>query len=110
MTLSIITPELVESHGLTPEEYDRVRSILGREPNMTELGIFSAMWSEHCSYKSSKVHLATLPTTGPRVVQGPGENSGVLDIGDGLAPIVKMSRMIPPTPVAAPWYGSMNDG
>jgi len=90
MIPSIITPELVESHGLTAEEYDRVRSILGREPNLTELGIFSAMWSEHCSYKSSKVHLATLPTKGPRVVQGPGENAGVLDIGDGLALVFKM--------------------
>ena len=90
MTLSIITPELVESHGLTAEEYDRIRSILGREPNLTELGIFAAMWSEHCSYKSSKVHLATLPTTGPRVLQGPGENAGVLDIGEGLALVFKM--------------------
>ena len=90
MTLSIITPELVESHGLTAEEYERIRSILGREPNLTELGIFSAMWSEHCSYKSSKVHLATLPTKGPRVLQGPGENAGVLDIGDGLALVFKM--------------------
>src|SRR3989304_4275659 len=81
MIPSIITPELVESHGLTAEEYDRVRSILGREPNLTELGIFSAMWSEHCSYKSSKVHLATLPTKGPRVVQGPGEKPGGLGLG-----------------------------
>src|SRR3989304_319142 len=90
MIPSIITPELVESHGLTAEEYDRVRSILGREPNLTELGMFGAMWSEHCSYKSSRVYLATLPTEGPRVVQGPGENAGILDIGDGLALVFKM--------------------
>ena len=85
-----VTPDLVESHGLTADEYGRILAILGREPNLTELGIFSAMWSEHCSYKSSKVHLATLPTKGPRVLQGPGENAGVLDIGDGLALVFKM--------------------
>jgi phosphoribosylformylglycinamidine synthase II len=90
MTVSLITPDLVESHGLTAEEYDRILAILGREPNLTELGVFSAMWSEHCSYKSSKVHLATLPTKGSRVLQGPGENAGVLDIGDGLALVFKM--------------------
>ncbi len=90
MTVSVITPDLVASHGLTTEEYDRVVAILGREPNLTELGMFSTMWSEHCSYKSSKVHLATLPTKGPRVLQGPGENAGVLDIGDGLALVFKM--------------------
>ena len=90
MTVSAMTPNLVESHGLSGEEYDRILAVLGREPNLTELGIFSAMWSEHCSYKSSKVHLTTLPTTGPRVIQGPGENAGVLDIGDGLALVFKM--------------------
>jgi len=90
MTVSVITPDLVASHGLTTEEYDRIRATLGREPNLTELGMFSAMWSEHCSYKSSKVHLATLPTRGPRVLQGPGENAGVLDIGEGLALVFKM--------------------
>jgi len=90
MSVSTITPDLVESHGLRGEEYDRIVAILGREPNLTELGIFSAMWSEHCSYKSSKVHLNTLPTKGPRVIQGPGENAGVLDIGDGLALVFKM--------------------
>src|SRR5687768_5703743 len=78
-----ITPEVVRSHGITSEEYDRILHILGREPNYTELGIFSVMWSEHCSYKSSRVHLRKLPTTGPRVVEGPGENAGVIDIGDG---------------------------
>ncbi len=73
-----ITPEVVREHGLTPEEYDKIRQLLGREPTITELGIFSVMWSEHCSYKSSKVHLKRLPTRGKLVVQGPGENAGVL--------------------------------
>ena len=85
-----ITPELVAEHGITPEEYARIRAILGREPNFTELGIFSVMWSEHCSYKSSRVHLKTLPTQGPCILQGPGENAGVVDIGDGLAIVFKM--------------------
>jgi phosphoribosylformylglycinamidine synthase len=85
-----ITPEIVAQHGLTPEEYGRAVEILGREPNITELGIFSVMWSEHCSYKSSRKWLKTLPTTGPRVICGPGENAGVIDIGDGQAAIFKM--------------------
>ena len=85
-----ITPELVAEHGLKPDEYRRVLDILGRAPNLVELGIFSVMWSEHCSYKSSKKWLKTLPTTGPRVIQGPGENAGVVDIGDGQAAIFKM--------------------
>ncbi|MGH9869866.1 MAG: phosphoribosylformylglycinamidine synthase subunit PurL [Candidatus Polarisedimenticolia bacterium] len=85
-----ITPELVRQHGLSEEEYARCRQVLGRVPNHTELGIFSAMWSEHCSYKSSKVHLRKLPTTGPKVVQGPGENAGVVDIGDGDVAVFKM--------------------
>ena len=85
-----ITPELVAEHGLKPEEYERILALIGREPSMTELGIFSAMWNEHCSYKSSKVHLKTLPTTGRCVIQGPGENAGVIDIGDGLAVVFKM--------------------
>src|SRR5690606_15427279 len=76
--------------GLTREEYDRVLKIMGREPNQVELGIFSVMWSEHCSYKSSKKWLKTLPTKAPWVIQGPGENAGVIDIGDGLAAIFKM--------------------
>ena len=80
-----VTPQLVAEHGLTPEEHDRIRRLIGREPSFTELGIFSAMWNEHCSYKSSKVHLRTLPTTGRCVIQGPGENAGVIDIGGGLA-------------------------
>src|SRR6266567_1187077 len=79
-----VTPEIAAEHGLTAEEYARVKQILDREPNITELGIFSVMWSEHCSYKSSKVHLKRLPTRGKLVVQGPGENAGVVDIGDGL--------------------------
>ncbi len=85
-----ITPELVAEHGLKPEEYERILALIGREPSPTELGIFSAMWNEHCSYKSSKVHLKTLPTTGRCVIQGPGENAGVIDIGDGLAVVFKM--------------------
>jgi phosphoribosylformylglycinamidine synthase subunit PurL len=78
-----ITPELLEQHNLTNEEYERVKQLLGREPSFTELGIFSVMWSEHCSYKSSKVHLRRLPTEGECLVQGPGENAGIVDIGDG---------------------------
>ena len=85
-----ITPEIVAEHGLTPEEYQRVLKIMGREPSLTELGIFSVMWSEHCSYKSSKVWLKKLPTQAPHVIQGPGENAGVIDIGEGLAAIFKM--------------------
>jgi phosphoribosylformylglycinamidine synthase subunit PurL len=85
-----ITPAIVAEHGLSPEEYERVLHALGREPNLVELGIFSVMWSEHCSYKSSRIHLKTLPTTGPQVICGPGENAGVVDIGDGQAAIFKM--------------------
>jgi phosphoribosylformylglycinamidine synthase II len=85
-----VTPEIAAEHGLSAEEYERVKQILGREPNITELGIFSVMWSEHCSYKSSKVHLKRLPTRGQLVVQGPGENAGVVDIGDGLVAAFKI--------------------
>src|SRR3982075_3907297 len=85
-----ITPELVAAHGLKPDEYQRIRKLIGRTPTFTELGIFSAMWNEHCSYKSSKLHLRTLPTKAPWVIQGPGENAGVIDIGDGLAVVFKM--------------------
>ena len=85
-----ITTELIRSHGLTGEEYSRIVQLLGREPNYTELGIFSVMWSEHCSYKSSRVHLRRLPTTGACVLQGPGENAGVVDIGGGLAAAFKI--------------------
>src|SRR6202140_2102734 len=85
-----VTPEIAAEHGLTAQEYARVKEILGRDPNITELGIFSVMWSEHCSYKSSKVHLKRLPTRGKLVVQGPGENAGVVDIGDGLVAAFKI--------------------
>ncbi|MBF6602260.1 MAG: phosphoribosylformylglycinamidine synthase subunit PurL [Sphingorhabdus sp.] len=89
-TAEKITPEIVAEHGLNEEEYQRILNALGREPNITELGIFSVMWSEHCSYKSSRLHLKKLPTTGPQVICGPGENAGVIDIGDGQAAIFKM--------------------
>jgi len=85
-----ITPELVADHGLKPDEYDKILDLIGREPTLTELGIFSAMWNEHCSYKSSKKWLKTLPTTGPQVVHGPGENAGVVDIGDNQVVVFKM--------------------
>ena len=85
-----ITPDLVKQHGLKPDEYERFVKLLGREPTLTELGICSAMWNEHCSYKSSKKWLKTMPTKGPKVIQGPGENAGVIDIGDGDAIVFKM--------------------
>src|SRR5260370_42577508 len=85
-----VTPELVAEHGLKSDEYQRILKLIGRAPSLTELGIFSAMWNEPCSYKSSKVHLRTLPTKAPWVIQGPGENAGVIDIGDGLACVFKM--------------------
>jgi phosphoribosylformylglycinamidine synthase len=87
---AVVTAELVASHGLTPEEYQKIIDTLGREPNYTELGVFSVMWSEHCSYKSSRPYLKQLPTEGAHVLQGPGENAGVVDIGDGLAVAFKM--------------------
>ncbi|WP_298676122.1 phosphoribosylformylglycinamidine synthase subunit PurL [uncultured Lentibacter sp.] len=90
MTEPAITQDLIEAHGLSPEEYQRILEIIGRTPSFTELGIFSAMWNEHCSYKSSKKWLRTLPTSGPQVICGPGENAGVVDIGDGQAVIFKM--------------------
>src|SRR5438270_11291114 len=85
-----ITPDMVADHGLSNDEYARILTALGREPNLVELGIFSVMWSEHCSYKSSRIHLKKLPTSAPWVIQGPGENAGVIDIGDGEAAIFKM--------------------
>ncbi len=85
-----VTPQIAAEHGLTADEYARVQKILGRDPNFTELGVFSVMWSEHCSYKSSRVHLKRLPTRGARVVQGPGENAGVVDVGDGLVAVFKI--------------------
>ncbi|MEJ0095605.1 MAG: phosphoribosylformylglycinamidine synthase subunit PurL [Methylocella sp.] len=85
-----ITPELVAAHGLKPDEYEKILALIGRVPTFTELGIFSAMWNEHCSYKSSRLHLRGLPTKAPWVIQGPGENAGVIDIGDGDACVFKM--------------------
>src|SRR5580692_7898692 len=85
-----VTPQIAAEHGLSPEEYARSKKILGRDPSFTELGIFSVMWSEHCSYKSSRVHLKRLPTRGTHVVQGPGENAGVVDIGDGMVAVFKI--------------------
>jgi phosphoribosylformylglycinamidine synthase len=90
MTEPTITPDLIAAHGLKPDEYDRILEIIGREPTFTELGIFSAMWNEHCSYKSSKKWLRTLPTEGPQVICGPGENAGIVDIGDGQCVVFKM--------------------
>ena len=86
----MIDPRVLRRHGLTPDEYDRIVQFLGRDANLTELGIFSVMWSEHCSYKSSRVHLKTLPTGGPQVLQGPGENAGAVEIGEGLAAVFKI--------------------
>src|SRR5271163_3751190 len=90
-SVSAITPEILRQHGLTPDEYEKIKQLLGgREPTLTELGIFSVMWSEHCSYKSSRVHLKRLPTRSKRVLQGPGENAGIIDIGDGWACALKI--------------------
>jgi phosphoribosylformylglycinamidine synthase len=88
--MSAFDTATLERHGVTADEYERITRLMGREPNLTELGVFSVMWSEHCSYKSSRVHLRTLPTTGSRVLQGPGENAGAVDIGDGLAAVFKI--------------------
>lgn len=88
--MNTYTPEVIKRHGLTPEEYARIERVLGRAPTWPELGVFSVLWSEHCSYKSSRVHLRRLPTTGPHVIQGPGENAGVIDAGDGWTVIFKM--------------------
>ena len=85
-----IQQALLDRHGLTRDEYARIVTSMKREPTETELGIFSVMWSEHCSYKSSRIHLRKLPTRGPRVLQGPGENAGAVDIGDGLAAVFKI--------------------
>ena len=108
-----ITPEIVREHGLTPDEYEKIKQLLGgREPTITELGIFSVMWSEHCSYKSSRVHLKRLPTRSRRVVQGPGENAGIIDIGDGWACAFKIEShnhpsFIEPFQGAAPGVGGI---
>src|SRR6202451_4216534 len=96
--IAAITPEMIREHGLTPEEFEKIRHLLGgREPTRTELGIFSVMWSEHCSYKSSRVHLKRLPTRSKLVVQGPGENAGIVDIGDGWACAFKIESHNPPS-------------
>src|SRR5271156_20104 len=90
-TEPVVTPELVRKHNLSPEEYEKIKGILGREPNYTELGIFSVMWSEHCSYKNSRPLLKTFPTKSPRILVGAGEeNAGIIDIGDGLAIALKI--------------------
>jgi len=102
----IITPELIKQHGLTPEEYDRIRGILGRAPNYTELGIFSVMWSEHCSYKNSRPLLKTFPTKSPKILVGAGEeNAGIIDIGDGLAIAFKIESHNHPSAVE-PFQGA----
>src|ERR1700680_3089019 len=88
--MTAITPDLLRPHGLSEDEYARIKRLLDREPNLVELGIFSVMWSEHCSYKSTRAHLRRLPTKAPHVIQGPGENAGVIDIGDGDAVVFKM--------------------
>src|SRR3984957_17922554 len=101
-----ITPELIAKHGITPEEYQRVGEILGRKPNFTELGIFSVMWSEHCSYKNSRLELRKFPTTGPRVLVKAGEeNAGVIDIGDGWGVAFKMESHNHPSAVE-PFQGA----
>src|SRR5919198_4795582 len=101
----MIDREIVHRHGITSDEYDRIVSLLGRDPNETELGIFSVMWSEHCSYKSSRVHLKTLPTRGPQVLQGPGENAGAVDTGEGLAAVFKIESHNPPS-FSEPYQGA----
>src|SRR5450755_464881 len=101
-----ITPELIKQHGLTPEEFERIRGILGRDPNRTELGIFSVMWSEHCSYKNSRPLLKTFPTKSPRILVGAGEeNAGIIDIGDGLAIAFKIESHNHPSAVE-PFQGA----
>src|SRR6266536_264187 len=106
MTEPAITPELVQKHNLTSEEFDRIKGILGREPNYTELGIFSVMWSEHCSYKNSRPLLKTFPTKSPRILVGAGEeNAGIIDIGDGLAIAFKIESHNHPSAVE-PFQGA----
>src|SRR6202048_960498 len=101
-----VTPEVIAAHGLTPEEFGRIRAILGREPNFTELGVFSVMWSEHCSYKNTRLELKKFPTTGPKVLVKAGEeNAGVIDIGDGWAVAFKMESHNHPSAVE-PFQGA----
>src|SRR5438045_7673100 len=102
----IVTPELVAKHGLTPEEFEQIKKILGREPNFTELGIFSVMWSEHCSYKNSRRELKKFPTTGPNIlVQAGEETAGVVDIGDSWAVAFKIKSHNPPSAIE-PFQGA----
>src|SRR5882724_10588007 len=106
MTEPAITPELVQKHNLTPEEYEKLKAILGREPSYTELGIFSVMWSEHCSYKNSRPLLRTFPTKSPKILVGAGEeNAGIIDIGDGLAIAFKIESHNHPSAVE-PFQGA----
>ena len=100
-----ITPQLAAEHGIKPDEFAHMLKILGRDPTFTELGIFSVMWSEHCSYKSSRLHLKKLPTSAPWVIQGPGENAGVIDIGDGQAAVFKMESHTHPSYIE-PYQGA----
>ncbi len=105
---SVVTPELVKQHGLTPEEFEKIKKILGREPNFTELGIFSVMWSEHCSYKNSRKELKKLPTTGANILVKAGEeNAGVVDIGDGWAIAFKIESHNHPSAIE-PFQGGAN--
>src|SRR3954463_1691132 len=106
MTEPAITPELIRKHNLAPEEYEKIKSILGREPNYTELGIFSVMWSEHCSYKNTRPLLKGFPTKSPRILVGAGEeNAGIIDIGDGLAIAFKIESHNHPSAVE-PFQGA----
>src|SRR6266498_3857908 len=100
--METITPEVISAHNLTPEEFERIRSLMGREPTFVELGIFSVMWSEHCSYKSSRIHLRRLPTTGERIIVPPGENAGIVDVGDGWCAAFKIESL------SHPKYGRRN--
>src|SRR3981081_3965599 len=104
-----ITPEVVYAHNLTQEEFQRIRELLGREPSFVELGIFSVMWSEHCSYKSSRVHLKRLPTRSKLVLQGPGENAGIIDIGDGWGCAFKIESHNHPSFIE-PFQGAATGG
>src|ERR1700723_2324932 len=104
-----ITPALLKQHSITPDEYVRIEAALGRVPSLTELGIFSVMWSEHCSYKSSRVHLKRLPTRSDRVVQGPGENAGIIDVGDGWACAFKIESHNHPSYIE-PFQGAATGG
>ena len=103
-----VTPQLLAQHSITADEYSRILAALGRVPSLTELGIYSVMWSEHCSYKSSRVHLKRLPTKSDRVVQGPGENAGIIDVGDGWACAFKIESHNHPSYIENP-NGSMRD-